>query len=111
MREGEFEKLKFLKLDSLDIEQWNASNENLPCLEQLVVVSCQQLMEVPSTFGEIPTLQLIEMNWCSSSATDSVKQILEVQRDMSNNELNVNIVGRVQSHGRAGSGSALSIHG
>ncbi|KAL3504661.1 hypothetical protein ACH5RR_034502 [Cinchona calisaya] len=47
----------------------------------------------------------------SSSATDSIKQILEEQRDMSNNQLNVNIVGMVESGGRADSGSALSVHG
>ncbi|KAL3504545.1 hypothetical protein ACH5RR_034386 [Cinchona calisaya] len=84
MREGEFQKLKFLKLDSLDIEQWNASSEDLHCLEKLVLINCQELEEIPSAFGEIPTLQLIEMKWCSSSATESVKQILEEQRDMSN---------------------------
>lgn len=87
MRKGEFQKLKFLKLESLDIELWNASSENLPCLEQLVVVSCRQLEEIPSYFGEIPTLQLIEMKWCSRSATDSVKQILEEQHELSNNQL------------------------
>ncbi|KAL3504664.1 hypothetical protein ACH5RR_034505 [Cinchona calisaya] len=100
MREGEFKKLKFLKLDSLNIEQWNASNEHLPRLEQLVVLNCQQLDEIPSSFGEIPTLQLIDMKWCSSSAAVSVQQILEGQRDMSNNQLNVNIVGVVESHSR-----------
>ncbi|KAL3504577.1 hypothetical protein ACH5RR_034418 [Cinchona calisaya] len=28
----------------------------------------RQLEEIPSCFGEIPTVQLIEMKWCSSSA-------------------------------------------
>ncbi|KAL3504653.1 hypothetical protein ACH5RR_034494 [Cinchona calisaya] len=100
MKEGEFKKLKFLKLDSLDIELWNASSDHIPSLVQLLVISCQQLEELPSSFGEIPTLQLIEMKWCSSSATDSVKHILEEQHDMSNNQLNVNIVGMVQSYSR-----------
>ncbi|KAL3504646.1 hypothetical protein ACH5RR_034487 [Cinchona calisaya] len=109
MREGEFQKLKFLKLDSLDIKLWNASSGQLPSLEQLVVLSCRELEEIPSSFGEIPTLQLIEMKWCSSSATDSVKQILEEQRDMSNDELSVTIVGMVRSHDRGGSGHALPI--
>ncbi|KAL3504558.1 hypothetical protein ACH5RR_034399 [Cinchona calisaya] len=99
MREGEFENLKFLKLDSLNIELWNASSEHLPCLEKLVLISCQQLEEIPSSFGEIPTLQLIEMKWCSSSAMESVKQILEEQREMSNDQLNVTIVGVVKIHG------------
>ncbi|KAL3504543.1 hypothetical protein ACH5RR_034384 [Cinchona calisaya] len=34
---------------------------------------------------------------CSSSATNSVKQILEEQREMSNDQLNVTIVGMVQT--------------
>ncbi|KAL3504660.1 hypothetical protein ACH5RR_034501 [Cinchona calisaya] len=45
----------------------------------------------------------------SSSATVSVQQILEEQRDMSNNQLNVNIVGMVQSRSCADSVRALSI--
>ncbi|KAL3504557.1 hypothetical protein ACH5RR_034398 [Cinchona calisaya] len=102
MREGEFQKLKFLKLESLDIELWNAFGEHLPCLEKLVLINCRKLKEIPSAFGKIPTLQLIEMKWCSSSAMESVKQILEYQRDMSNDLLNVNVVGIVQSHGRDG---------
>ncbi|KAL3504640.1 hypothetical protein ACH5RR_034484 [Cinchona calisaya] len=109
MREGEFQKLKFLKLDTLDIKLWNASSEHLPSLEQLVVLSCLELEEIPSSFGEIPTLQLIEMKWCSSSATDSVKQILEEQRDMSNDQLNVILVGMVRSRNLGGSGHALPI--
>ncbi|KAL3514016.1 hypothetical protein ACH5RR_026733 [Cinchona calisaya] len=93
MRDGEFQKLKFLKLESLDIITWNAFNEHLPCLEQLLLVSCQRLEEIPSCFGEIPTLQLIEMKWCSASARNSVKQILEDQRDLSNDQLKVIVVG------------------
>ncbi|XP_027091926.2 late blight resistance protein R1-A-like [Coffea arabica] len=46
MREGKFQKLKFLKLESLDIVQWNATSEHLPFLEQLVVLSCGQLEEI-----------------------------------------------------------------
>ncbi|KAL3504582.1 hypothetical protein ACH5RR_034423 [Cinchona calisaya] len=103
MREGEFQKLKVLKLDSLDIELWNASSEHLPGLEKLVLISCRQLEEIPSSFGEIPTLQLIEMKWCSSSAMESVKQILEEQRQMSNDQLNVTVVGTVRNRGHNGS--------
>ncbi|KAL3534478.1 hypothetical protein ACH5RR_002939 [Cinchona calisaya] len=42
--------------------------------------------------GEIPTLQLLEMKWCSSLAMDSVNQILEEQCDMSNDQFNVTVV-------------------
>ncbi|KAL3514006.1 hypothetical protein ACH5RR_026723 [Cinchona calisaya] len=93
MREGEFQKLKFLKLDSLDIVHWNASSEHLSCLEQLLVVSCHQLEEIPTSFGEILTLQLIEIKWCSASASDSVKRILEDLRDLSNYQVKIIVVG------------------
>ncbi|CAI9116414.1 OLC1v1017550C1 [Oldenlandia corymbosa var. corymbosa] len=93
MIDGEFQKLKFLKLDFLEIEVWNACAEHLPCLEQLVVSSCPQLMEIPSSFGEISTLQSIEVKWCSPSAITSVNQILELQLDLGNPQFNVTLVG------------------
>ncbi|KAL3504555.1 hypothetical protein ACH5RR_034415 [Cinchona calisaya] len=47
-----------------------------------------------------------------SSATESVKQILEEQRDMSNEQLNVTVVGMVQSLDRDGNALLLpSFHG
>ncbi|KAL3514020.1 hypothetical protein ACH5RR_026737 [Cinchona calisaya] len=73
--------------------EWNASSEHLPCLEQLLVLSCQRLEVIPCSFGEIPTLELIEMKWCSASVVGSVKQILEEQRDLSNDQLKVIVVG------------------
>ncbi|CAI9116415.1 OLC1v1017551C1 [Oldenlandia corymbosa var. corymbosa] len=92
MIDGEFQKLKFLKLDFLEIEVWNACAEHLPCLEQLVVSCCPQLLEIPSSFGEISTLQSIEVKWCSPSAITSVNQILELQLDLGNPQFNVTLV-------------------
>ncbi|CAI9102428.1 OLC1v1000694C1 [Oldenlandia corymbosa var. corymbosa] len=89
---GEFPKLKFLRLESLDIEVWDANApDHLPFLEQLVVLHCPQLKEIPSSFGDIATLKSIELDGCSSSAMDSVNEILEYQRDMCNDELSVTL--------------------
>ncbi|KAL3534508.1 hypothetical protein ACH5RR_002969 [Cinchona calisaya] len=44
-----------------------------------------------------------------SLAMDSVNQILEEQRDMSNDQFNVTVVGMVRSRDHGGSGGALSI--
>ncbi|KAL3501672.1 hypothetical protein ACH5RR_036121 [Cinchona calisaya] len=79
MREDEFCVLKFLKLDNLDIVQWNAYSDHLPNLQRLVLRSCKQLQDVPSGFGEISTLQMIELRWCSNSAENSVRAIQEEQ--------------------------------
>ncbi|CAI9090480.1 OLC1v1025258C1 [Oldenlandia corymbosa var. corymbosa] len=92
MKDGEFPKLKFLKLESLDIVVWNAeAPDYLPFLEQLVVLRCPNLQEIPASFGEIATLKSIEIKWCSSPAMDSVKNVLELQRDLSNDEFSVNL--------------------
>lgn len=79
MREEEFRELKFLKLDNLEIAQWNASSDHLPNLQHLVLRSCKQLQEVPSGFGESTTLQMIELWWCSNSAENSVRTIQREQ--------------------------------
>lgn len=75
MREGEFLKLKYLKLDTLNVAQWNASSDHLPKLQQLVIRNCEDLEEVPYAFGEIPTLLMIEVQSCGRSTEESVLKI------------------------------------
>ncbi|KAL2559336.1 putative late blight resistance protein-like protein R1B-16 [Forsythia ovata] len=87
MKDEEFLKLKYLKLDNLDIAQWIASSDHFPCLERLVLLRCKQLEELPSCLGDVPTLQVIEMQWCSTSAAESARQIQENQKDMGNDDL------------------------
>ncbi|KAL2559040.1 Late blight resistance protein R1-A [Forsythia ovata] len=86
MKDEEFLNLKYLKLDNLDIAQWNASSDHFPCLQRLVLLRCKQLEELPSCLGDIPTLQVIEMQWCSPSAAESARQIQENQNDIGNDE-------------------------
>ena len=45
MNEGEFQNLKFLKLDLLNIITWIVSSKHLPSLEQIVLHSCKHLQE------------------------------------------------------------------
>ncbi|KAL3500920.1 hypothetical protein ACH5RR_040013 [Cinchona calisaya] len=77
MREGEFLKLKVLKLDTLNLSKWNASNDHLPNLQQLILRNCKELEGVPFAFGEIPTLEMIEVQFCGQSTEDSVRNIVE----------------------------------
>ncbi|KAL3527153.1 hypothetical protein ACH5RR_011809 [Cinchona calisaya] len=89
MKEGEFLKLKFLKLDTLNIAEWNASSDNLPNLQHLILRNCRHLEVVPSDFGYIPTLEMIEVQLCRRSAEDSVRRLEEEQLEMGNDELKV----------------------
>ncbi|KAL2559043.1 putative late blight resistance protein-like protein R1A-4 [Forsythia ovata] len=89
MKDEEFLNLKYLKFDNLDIAQWNASSDHFPYLERLVLLRCKQLEELPSCLGDVPTLQVIEMQWCSPSSAESARQIQENQKDMGNEDLKV----------------------
>lgn len=77
MRDGEFLSLKFLKLDSLNIEQWNMSSDCLPSLEHLVLKSCKKFKEFPSSLGDVSTLQSVELHCCSRSSVNSIISIQE----------------------------------
>ncbi|KAI3473410.1 hypothetical protein Pfo_031184 [Paulownia fortunei] len=89
--EGEFLRLRFLLLEDLDIELWEADSINFPMLECLIIRHCYKLREIPCEIGEIPTLQLIELDDCSPSVVSSARQIQEEQQDMGNDELQVRI--------------------
>ncbi|KAL3533657.1 hypothetical protein ACH5RR_007178 [Cinchona calisaya] len=89
MREGEFPELKFLKLDSLNIVEWNASCSHLPNLQQLVLRKCKNLKEVPMDFVNIPTLQLVEVQQCGDSVEESVRRLKEEQLEYGIEDLKV----------------------
>lgn len=78
MRDEEFQELKYLMLDTLNIAQWNASSIHLPKLQHLVVKNCKDLEEIPYDFSEIDTLQIIEIQRCKQSVEQSVRNIKEV---------------------------------
>lgn len=94
MKDGEFQKLKVLKLAFLDIVWWNASSDHLPCLEHLVLHRCGYLKEIPHDFGDIATLMIVEMKWCNRGAVHSIKQIHQAQINMGNEDLKVLIYPR-----------------
>ncbi|CAL5427690.1 unnamed protein product [Camellia sinensis] len=70
--DGGFPRLKFLKLKDHSVEQW-----------------CTSLKEIPSSLGDILTLQLIEVNVCHFSVEESVEKIKEEQESIGNNWLKV----------------------
>ncbi|KAL1562088.1 putative late blight resistance protein R1B-16 isoform X1 [Salvia divinorum] len=79
--------LKFLCLEHLSLVRWIADKTNFPRLHHLCVDNCWYLEEIPSEIGEIPTLQLIELEYCRESAVASAKRIEEEQSENGNYDL------------------------
>ncbi|XP_042059151.1 putative late blight resistance protein homolog R1B-16 [Salvia splendens] len=86
-----FPSLQFLHLELLRIVRWKADETNFPRLRHLRVYHCSKLEEIPSGIGEIPTLQLIELEVCSESAVASAERIVEEQSENGNNDLKLRI--------------------
>ncbi|KAL3518683.1 hypothetical protein ACH5RR_021272 [Cinchona calisaya] len=96
MEEGEFPKLKFLKLEYLDIVGWTGSGEHFPCLQKLVLVECEKLEELPCCLGYISTLELIEVRWCQKSLVSSVRKIEEEYARMGNVDLKIFVLENIE---------------
>ncbi|KAL2532988.1 NB-ARC domain-containing protein [Abeliophyllum distichum] len=77
--EGEFQQLRFLKLDNFLLVELNVSSDNFPILEQLVLRRFE--IAIPSSVGDIPTLVKIEVKWCTKQVEECALKILEEQTD------------------------------
>lgn len=78
----EFCKLKLLKMESLDIEEWYVCENAFRSLGKLVLQSCKQFKKITSSFSELDTLKMIEVKWCSYSACKAVDEIQQEQNDL-----------------------------
>ncbi|KAI3734132.1 hypothetical protein L6452_13595 [Arctium lappa] len=88
--DGEFSRLKYLKLSFLDLERWICSTSiHFPKLEQLLIEKSEALLEIPSSLGDVATLELIEVSWSSQSVSDSASKIQEEQQNEGNDGLKV----------------------
>ncbi|KAL7153239.1 hypothetical protein ABFS83_04G153400 [Erythranthe nasuta] len=87
--EGEFLRLKFLLIFDINLVKWNADNSHFPVLEKLFLVALGKLEEIPLDIGEIPTLGLIQVNYCSEPA--ATMKIAEEQENNGNEELQVRV--------------------
>ncbi|MCD7464160.1 hypothetical protein HAX54_052220 [Datura stramonium] len=86
-----FKSLKLLLLSNLNLKRLEASSDNFLNLKRLVLKECNILEEIPTDFGEICTLESIELHDCSTTAEDSARKIEQEQEDMGNNFLKVYI--------------------
>ncbi|KAL7163283.1 hypothetical protein ACSBR2_039389 [Camellia fascicularis] len=84
-----FPRLKFLKLKNLNVKRWITCSSHFPSLQHLSLERCQYLEEIPSSFGDILTLQLIEVTYCHLTVVESVRKIKEEQDSIGNNWLKV----------------------
>lgn len=86
----EFPEVRFLKLASLDIVQWIALDceDHFPRLQKLVLERCHRLEEIPSSLGNVSTLEVIEVSDPPNCAS-SMEQILEEQMSMGYTDLKI----------------------
>ncbi|KAH0753873.1 hypothetical protein KY290_024143 [Solanum tuberosum] len=88
-----FQKLKYLRIWSADdLERWEATSDNFPMLEQLVLQLLEELEEIPQSVGEIMTLKLVQVEYCNPAVDTSARNILEDQQGWGNCELQIQIV-------------------
>ncbi|WMV31421.1 hypothetical protein MTR67_024806 [Solanum verrucosum] len=60
MEDLTFQKLKYLNLHRVEFSEWQVDAEkSFPVLEKLDIRECYKLMEIPDSFGDIASLELI----------------------------------------------------
>ncbi|KAK4719176.1 hypothetical protein R3W88_017514 [Solanum pinnatisectum] len=84
-----FKQLKFLLISWTGLKHWKAGSVNFPKLQRLFLKRCMNLEKIPQDFGEICTLESIELHKCSISAAKSGQDIQEEQESMGNECLRV----------------------
>ncbi|CAI9103414.1 OLC1v1001884C1 [Oldenlandia corymbosa var. corymbosa] len=86
MEEGEFSNLRILKLYSWGLVRWIAGDDQLGCLEKLVLNECYKLEEIPPCLKDSSTIKVIEAFLQSGHPViNLVKEIEEAQRNWGNN--------------------------
>ncbi|KAK4402254.1 putative late blight resistance proteinR1B-23 [Sesamum angolense] len=89
--EGEFTKLKYLLIHISSLEQWHADYTHFPQLQHLCLSFCSMLEAIPPEFGDIASLETIELYTCSSSVVDSAMLIQEDQQNLGNEGFRVRV--------------------
>ncbi|KAA8529807.1 hypothetical protein F0562_034336 [Nyssa sinensis] len=83
--DGGFRKLKVLQLGRTDLVSWTASGRHFPKLQRLILNHCTTLVEIPSSLGNIATLQMMELYFPTRSVVASARLIQ--QQSVVNNGL------------------------
>ncbi|PHT52297.1 hypothetical protein CQW23_06759 [Capsicum baccatum] len=99
-----FTRLKLLLIEDYFLKYWNATDDNFPVLERLVLNKCHNLKEIPIEFAEIHTLQLIELERCLPELGESAARIQKEQEDLGNDPVDVRISRPCDDDGGGGGG-------
>ncbi|XP_019154432.1 PREDICTED: putative late blight resistance protein homolog R1B-16 isoform X2 [Ipomoea nil] len=85
--EGGFRQLKRLVIESICFQDWNVVGDHFPVLQHLELHDCRHLEEIPITFADITSLELIQLNNCRDSLLTSAKRIQDEQQSYGNEAL------------------------
>ncbi|KAL3825548.1 hypothetical protein ACJIZ3_021577 [Penstemon smallii] len=81
--EDNFKKLECLRIWEHDLKEWRVDDANhFPSLRFLDLGNCKNLEEIPSSVGEIPTLETINVKYCSDGVMSSAENILDCNPDI-----------------------------
>lgn len=89
--EGEFQKLKYLSIDSCDLATWEAESHHFPRLECLALRNMVNLEEISSCIGDIMALKSIRLFFCRTSAAISAMEILKDQQSLGNDDILIKV--------------------
>ncbi|KAG5608005.1 hypothetical protein H5410_029497 [Solanum commersonii] len=82
MEDVTFQNLKSLTLDGVRFSEWQVDAENsFAVLEKLDISRCDKLMEIPDSFGDIASLELIKV-WDCPQLKESIFNIKEYVKEM-----------------------------
>ncbi|KAL0354515.1 UNVERIFIED_CONTAM: putative late blight resistance proteinR1B-17 [Sesamum radiatum] len=88
--EGQFCSLRYLQMTCIyKLKRWMVDSSHFPCLNVLRLIELRKLKKIPLSFGEIQTLELIELYMCRDSAVISAKDIAEQQEEFGNHDFRV----------------------
>ncbi|XP_042050221.1 putative late blight resistance protein homolog R1A-3 [Salvia splendens] len=102
--ESQFPSLKFLELEECkSLKHWIISdNSSFPLLQKLSLVKLDKLKVIPSEVGEIATLKLIDVEYCTESLVKSAKKIVEDQKEeLGGDQLDFHVRAIVQKEHKA----------
>ncbi|XP_047961706.1 putative late blight resistance protein homolog R1B-16 [Salvia hispanica] len=89
--EGQFPCLKYLELDTCHgLKNWTGTADAssiFPRLQKLCLTRLEELENIPSEIGYIPTLQNITIWYCGDSVVKSAKEIVEEQMDLQGDDI------------------------
>ncbi|KAG5607656.1 hypothetical protein H5410_029148 [Solanum commersonii] len=86
MEDVTFQNLKSLKLEELEFSEWQVDAEkSFPVLEKLHIDSCAKLMDIPDSFGDIASLELIIV-WFSPQLKESIFKIKKYVEEMTGDD-------------------------